>query len=76
MRYLKEDVHVFRSVGGSAWRRWRVEGTRGSFAAHGQEVPACVVAANARHYEVMVRDNIDDMVGGLSVPVGKRRSRD
>jgi len=34
-----------------------------------------VNAANAKQYETMVRDNIDYMVGGFSVPVGKRRSR-
>jgi AcrR family transcriptional regulator len=34
-----------------------------------------VNASNAEHYETMVRDNIDYMVGGFSMPVGKRRSR-
>jgi hypothetical protein len=34
-----------------------------------------VNAANVRHYDTMVRDNIDYMVGGFSGPVGKRRAR-
>jgi hypothetical protein len=34
-----------------------------------------VNAANAKHYDTMVRDNIDYMVGGFSGPVGRCRSK-